>query len=555
MYKIFLRNLVQITAPIILGLFVMGGIFLRHQYVQTVATQRQYTQNVLYQTQDAIEKDLNHVNTVAQTLSYYNDTLAEFVRLMNSDYLTNAQEREVEELVAVAKAAVASNLNVNSIYVYMENTGQSLYASEIGHVKLEDFYDQDWYRVYRDLRDSKSLCGFFHQVTRYQFEGPRDVVSVMRMLPTTQLRHRGAVVLNVDTKVFTSYLNGINLPADVQFLIRDAQKNVLFCYNAGDGEVTGEEVAIVSDTYGWEYVLYTSGLAIYQQFMATLRFILWITIISSVAGLIAAVVLTYRRMARLQAVFDMLEEHGYRLSRDVRSFEDEYGYLSKRIAGILLELGQQKYQMRVLQLEASQYQMTPHFLFNTLETLLFQCMDLTNSTNAASEMVSQLSVVLKYSMRCPDEQVPLQTELDVVREYSRIMRTRYSKKFALEFDVAPECMECSVPKMFVQPLVENSIYHGAREKEGFTTIRVAAAIDAGRLVLRVADDGAGITPERLASVRSSLGSQSRSIGLNNVYRRLETLYGRNFTMELHSPEKGGMEVYIAMPAEYMKRLK
>ena len=555
MYKIFLRNLVQITAPIILGLLVMGGLLLRHQYVQTVATQRQYTQDVLYQTQDAIEKDLNHVNTVAQTLSYYNDTLTEFVQLLSSDYLTNAQERELEELMAVAKAAVASNLNVKSIYVYMDNPEQRLYASEIGHVRLEDFYDQDWYEVYRNSKDNKSLCGFFHQVSRYQFEGPRDVVSVIRMLPSNQLRHRGAVVLNVDTKVFTSYLKGINLPADVQFLIRDPQKQTLFCYNAGSSAVAGEEVVLVSDTYGWEYVLYTSGMAIYEQFMATLRFILWIMVISSVAGLIAALVLTYRRMARLHAVFDMLEEHGYRLSRDVRSFEDEYGYLSKRIAGILLELGQQKYRMRVLQLEASQYQMTPHFLFNTLETLLFQCMDLTGSTNAASEMVSQLSVVLKYSMRYPDEQVPLQTELDVVREYSRIMRTRYSKKFALEFDAAPECMDCSVPKMFVQPLVENSIYHGAREKEGFTVIRVSAGLDAGRLVLRVTDDGAGITPERLASVRSSLGSHTRSIGLNNVYRRLETLYGRNFTLELNSPANGGMEVYIAMPAEHKKQFK
>ncbi len=554
MGKIFLRNLIQILAPIMLCLLVMGGLLLQYQYRQTVVTQRQYTKDVLYQTQDAFEKNLNHVNTVALTLSYYSNTLSDLVELLDKEYLTNAQVSELEELMTVVNATVAANRNVKSIYVYLENPEQRLYATEMGCVRLRDFYDHDWYEEYSRSKEHKSLYGFFHQVTRYEFEGPRDVVSVMRMLPTSQLKYRGAVVLNMDTKVFTAYLDGINLPADVQFLIRDGQKQPLFCYNAGDSAVTGEELVLASEIYEWEYVLYTSGLTIYQQFMATLGFILWIMVVSSVAGLIAALVLTYRRQARLRGVFTMLEEHGYHLNSDKRSFEDEYGYLNKHIAEILLELGQQKYQMRVLQLEAAQYQMTPHFLFNTLETILFQCMDLTNSTNAASEMVSQLSAVLKYSMRNPDEQVALQTELDMVEVYARIMRTRYSKKFSLVFDVAPECRDCSVPKMFVQPLVENSIYHGAREKNGFTVIRVSAALEEGRLALRVSDDGAGITPERLVVVRAGLNSSSGSIGLSNVYRRLENLYASDFRMEI-VPLAAGMEVHIVMPAEHKAQLK
>ena len=157
-------------------------------------------------------------------------------------------------------------------------------------------------------------------------------------------------------------------------------------------------------------------------------------------------------------------------------------------------------------------------------------------------------------MRNPDEQVALQTELDMVEVYARIMRTRYSKKFSLVFDVAPECRDCSVPKMFVQPLVENSIYHGAREKNGFTVIRVSAALEEGRLALRVSDDGAGITPERLVVVRAGLNSSSGSIGLSNVYRRLENLYASDFRMEI-VPLAAGMEVHIVMPAEHKAQLK
>lgn len=553
MRKIFLRNLIQILAPLMLCILVMGGIMLHQQYMQTVQHQRQYTNDVLYQTREAIEKNLNHVNTVAITLSYNSHHLSSINQMFNKDYLTNAQNAELDELLTVVNATVAANRSVESIYVYLENDKKNFYVSTMGRVNLKEFYDQDWYEVYCSTEPNKSLNAYAHQTTRYEFEGPRDIISVIRMLPTYQLKHWGAVVLNVDTKEYTTYLNQINLASDVKFLIRDRSGNALYCYNAGEDEVTGEELVLPSQAFEWEYVLYTSGLTIFQQYKAMLNFILITMVISSIAGLVTALLLTYHRQAKIQGVFAMLEEHGYHLRSDKLGFGDEYGYLNRHIAEILLELGQQKSQMRILQLEAAQYQMTPHFLFNTLETILFQCMDLTNSPNAASDMVSQLSKVLKYSLRAPDDQVTLLKEMEIVAIYAQIMRARYSQKFDLHFDVTPESQNCRIPKMFLQPLVENSIYHGAREKNGFTRIIISARMEGNRLLLTVADDGAGISASRLASVNDNLRSSStNSIGLRNIYRRLETLFDQDFTMDIAAGENGGVEVHINLPSTYTK---
>lgn len=112
-----------------------------------------------------------------------------------------------------------------------------------------------------------------------------------------------------------------------------------------------------------------------------------------------------------------------------------------------------------------------------------------------------------------------------------------------------ETGDITMAKLFLQPLIENSIYHGAKEKEGLTTITVSAKTQGGRLLIDVCDDGAGMDAAQVEEVDHDMRSSSRKhIGLGYIYRRLETLYHDDFQMSIHINQTGGITVSINIPA-------
>jgi two-component sensor histidine kinase len=189
-------------------------------------------------------------------------------------------------------------------------------------------------------------------------------------------------------------------------------------------------------------------------------------------------------------------------------------------------------------LDALQAQLQPHFLFNTLNAIATL---VRRDPKAAEATLVSLSELLRLSLsQSGRQEIPLREELEFLDRYLDIQQTRFGDRLRFEKQIEPETLDCLVPSLLLQPLVENAIRHGIEPSERGGTVRVAARQEHERLALSVEDDGVG-----LASEPPVVGTNG--IGLTNLRARLEALYGACQKMELASRPRGGTAVRVEIP--------
>jgi two-component sensor histidine kinase len=219
-------------------------------------------------------------------------------------------------------------------------------------------------------------------------------------------------------------------------------------------------------------------------------------------------------------------------------------------------------------LSALRAQLHPHFLFNSLNAIAAL---LRRDARLAEAALMSLSDLLRLALSQAEKQeVPLREEMNFVNRYLEIQQTRFGDKLRVEHDIAPATLDCLVPTLLLQPLVENAIRHGIEPAENSGLLRITAHRLNGKLVMTVEDDGVGlankgvdvvdsanaklvsesttlpITRNELPIVRT-VAKNGTGIGLANLRARLETLYGRDQTLELASRPEHGVIVRIELP--------
>jgi hypothetical protein len=189
------------------------------------------------------------------------------------------------------------------------------------------------------------------------------------------------------------------------------------------------------------------------------------------------------------------------------------------------------------QLDALKFQLQPHFLFNTLNTVSSL---MSHDVRGARQVVAQLSDLLRYSLRDAERhEVTLAEEFDFLRAYVAIQEVRFRDALAVALTAAPRARRMLVPRMLLQPLVENAIRHGGREDGAPLHVRVGAAVADGRLTLTVLDDGVGAPGG---------GTPRERVGLRNTRARLAHLYPGEHAIALGNRAGGGFCAAITFPA-------
>lgn len=208
------------------------------------------------------------------------------------------------------------------------------------------------------------------------------------------------------------------------------------------------------------------------------------------------------------------------------------------------ELNVSRLETRLVQahLEVLKMQLRPHFLFNTLNAVSAL---MHRDVDAADRMIALLSDLLRMSLDQDERhQVPLDNELEFLSRYLAIERIRFRDRLEVEIDVAAGCLAAQVPRLILQPLVENSIRHGIAMRSAAGKVAIRARRQGDRLALMVWDDGPGI-PE---------GTVLREgVGLTNTRARLEQFYGGDHRFELVNADAGGLEVHLEIPFEERSR--
>lgn len=234
---------------------------------------------------------------------------------------------------------------------------------------------------------------------------------------------------------------------------------------------------------------------------------------------------------------------------ELRRLEENFNETCVRMESLMAENQARENEKYQEELKALQSEINPHFLLNTVNTIRFMA-ELAHY-DSIRDMAASLMEILRCVLRNPNDRYTLADELRLLRSYVSIMELRRPGGFTVRYDVPLDCMGCRVPKLLLQPLVENAIQHAFAEAEETGEIAVSARVEEDRLVLQVCDNGAGIPPEKLAAWQKAGGAASGSIGMANVKRRLELNCGDEHAMDIRSAPGEGTQITLTLPVNYL----
>ena len=425
---------------------------------------------------------------------------------------------------------------------------------------------------------------------------------------------KGVLAVEFNEDQLSGLWNGVDLGEQGFFFILDREGEVVYAPEHVDMEgitttdlpkriiakgdhrfiepVLGEKAMIISrqsEYSGWSLVI----MMPLDELRAPISGIRSTTIIVGFVTLFIALVLAYRfgksivnPIRNLKNGMRQTEKGNWTHITDVKPREDEigglihsYNLMVSRLSDMIeqvydTELHNQKTQLELqdIQLErqraefqALQLQINPHFLYNTLETI--NCYAIVQDSDEISDMVEAMAFMLRYSIQTNLEEITIANELNHVRHYMMILKHRIGRDFEIEVATPPELLLEKMVRLSLQPIVENIFQHAFPEGiEAWHYIRIDTRVDGDNLLVMVEDNGAGIADHKLHKLRKRLeenrlvddeeGKRARrrgGIGIVNVHRRIQMVYGESYGITVHSSPSQGTSIVMTMPR--MERMR
>jgi len=375
-----------------------------------------------------------------------------------------------------------------------------------------------------------------------------------------ELKNLDAVFNNTNSTVLlvnkfhrVIYSNSRRFVDDRNKIIKNFRDRRGLIFNDGELIYISRNKVDYADT--WIYVI--TDCSIYLNIsIIMLLLIIAVTIIMSAAISSSAGKFSAKKTAIIYQLIDALkqvEDGKLDINLDIES-DDEFksiGHSFNMMLGSIRHLIERhdkmalENNMAIVQMMESQF--NPHFLFNTLESIRYL---VKFNPKVADKTVVNLSKLLRYSIQNTVDTVRFKEEFDFVKRYIEIMKVRFGERLEFNDNISYEVKEVSVPKMIIQPIVENAVKYGFGENVEVLRIEISAYIEDEKLYIIVKDDGVGIDKDLLKDLVFNLNEKYNSsdhIGLYNVHKRIELLYGIEYGLEINSEAGKGTEVILVLP--------
>ncbi|MBO6240830.1 MAG: sensor histidine kinase [Butyrivibrio sp.] len=229
-----------------------------------------------------------------------------------------------------------------------------------------------------------------------------------------------------------------------------------------------------------------------------------------------------------------------------------FNYMTQRNLELIKQVDEEAKKKREYELSLIQEQVKPHFLYNTLD-IIIMLIEMNRSKEAA-RVTQKLANYYKNSLSGSEEIVSIEREIQITRDYLNLQTMRYGDKFKYSFDIPASLYATSIPKMTLQPLIENAIYHGLKYKEDWGSIEISGERKDGLILLFVRDDGVGIDSDKLLSMQEKLkkneipeDAERKHFGVYSVDHRLRLYFGDEYGLNVDSIRGVGTTFTISIP--------
>jgi two-component system sensor histidine kinase YesM len=275
--------------------------------------------------------------------------------------------------------------------------------------------------------------------------------------------------------------------------------------------------------------------------------------------------LTMERVSQGQLGARCEELPGVSYGEELAVLAHRFNLMIDRVNGLVENLVAQERELRRAETQALQAQINPHFLYNTLNSI--RSMARLEGSNGIADMTTSLARIIREGAYAGTGVSTLAHSLDLARDYFSIESARWPGRFTLEESIDPGILDARMPRLIIQPIVENALVHGLEAKPGEGLLSITGRLAAGDIVLTVRDTGVGIPSDRLESLRAVLkeagshpaessarnssmpGSRGFGIALVNTQRRLSLMYGLPYGIDIVSAAGEGTTVTICFPHE------
>lgn len=496
----------------------------------------------------------NYINSVIDTADYIQEKTIEQGLRNNNDVLFDiySQAAEVQP-------------DIESI-VLIDIAGNQVITSTFKDISESDLTQKEWYL------DAISDDSIYH----FSSPHPQDIfnVSTTEVITVTKMvnyyqngdEYRGILVVDINTSNIITLTETTNLGESGHLVILNDDDSLIYSNNRdcdtdqcasvqiardiifGGRSVTIEDTSFYANVNTLRNTRWRMATFINTDVLSSTRTRATLIMSAVIAGTFIVTMIVSNYIARrISSPISRLKNHMEQIEkgdfyqkieidgqREVVSLTHSFNSMIEEIRRLMNRVVEEQREKRKTEFQALQNQINPHFLYNTLDSIVYLSENQMN--DKVVKMVVALSRFFRISISRGKNIILLKEEIEHARNYLLIQQIRYNDKFDFKFEIDKEVLNLKVVKLSLQPIIENALVHGINTEYDSGTITIRAYQKGNSLVLEVEDDGYGMTKELIESVYDNLTNKNlhNSIGLKNVYQRLRIYYGEDVEFKIIS---------------------